>query len=123
MLIAAERSALDLDSLIEDADEAAIAAITIAELGVGLSVASGRRKVARQAFLDDVLSSIPIIEYDLSVALAHTDLLVAARETGRPRGAHDMIIAATAVASNRTVVTSDQHGFAGLPGVVVRRPA
>jgi tRNA(fMet)-specific endonuclease VapC len=122
VLIAAERSARHLDSLIEDDDEVAIAAITIAELGVGLNAATGRRRAARRAFLDDVLSSIPIIEYDLTVALAHTDLLVAARAAGRPRGAHDMIIAATAVASNRTVVTSDQYGFDGLPGVVVRRP-
>ena len=33
MLIDAERSALDLDELIADEDEPAVAAITIAELG------------------------------------------------------------------------------------------
>ena len=122
MLIDAERTALDLDALIADDDEPAIAAITVAELGVGVEVATGRRKQARQAFLDDVVASLPIIDYDLDVARAHTRLLVAVRAAGRPRGAHDLLIAATALATGRIVVTSDRPGFDGLPGVTVRRP-
>jgi predicted nucleic acid-binding protein len=42
------------------------------------------------------------------------------RRTGRPRGAHDLIIAATAAARNRLVVSSDSTAFADLPGVPVR---
>jgi tRNA(fMet)-specific endonuclease VapC len=45
---------------------------------------------------------------------------VAVRRAGRPRGAHDLIIAATAVATGRIVVTADGDGFADLPGVSVR---
>ncbi|MCB0982514.1 MAG: hypothetical protein M9961_02100 [Ilumatobacteraceae bacterium] len=122
MLIDAERTALDLDALIADDDEPAIAAITVAELGVGVEVATGRRKQARTAFLDDVVATLPIIDYDLDVARAHTRLLVAVRAAGRPRGAHDLLIAATALATGRIVVTSDRPGFDGLPGVTVRRP-
>lgn len=122
MLIDAERTALDLDALIADDDEPAIAAITVAELGVGVEVATGRRKQARQAFLDDVVASLPIIDYDLDVARAHTRLLVAVRAAGSPRGAHDLLIAATALATGRIVVTSDRPGIDGLPGVTVRRP-
>ena len=122
MLIDAERTALDLDALIADDDEPAIAAITVAELGVGVEVATGRRKQARTAFLDDVVATLPIIDYDLDVARAHTRLLVAVRAAGRPRGAHDLLIAATALATGRIVVTSDRPGFEGLPGVTVRRP-
>lgn len=122
MLIDAERTALDLDALIADDDEPAIAAITVAELGVGVEVATGRRKQARKAFLDDVVATLPIIDYDLDIARAHTRLLVAVRAAGRPRGAHDLLIAATAVATGRIVVTSDRPGFDGLPGVTVRRP-
>lgn len=122
MLIDAERTALDLDALIADDDEPAIAAITVAELGVGVEVATGRRKQARTAFLDDVVATLPIIDYDLDVARAHTRLLVAVRAAGSPRGAHDLLIAATALATGRIVVTSDRPGFDGLPGVTVRRP-
>lgn len=122
VLIQAERSTLDLDTLIADDDEPAVAAITIAELGVGVDVATGKRRQARRAFLDDLVDTLPIIGYDLDVARAHTKLLVAVRKAGRPRGAHDLIIAATALATGRVVVTSDQTGFDDLPDVMVRRP-
>jgi tRNA(fMet)-specific endonuclease VapC len=121
-LVGAERSPLDLDGLIADDDDPAVAAVTIAELGVGVETSTGRRRRARQAFLDDIVGSLPILGYDLEVAQAHTQLLVAVRAAGRPRGAHDLIIAATAVATNRIVVTSDSRGFDDLPGVGVRRP-
>lgn len=58
---------------------------------------------------------------DLDVAEAHAELLVAVRSPGTPRGAHDLIIAATARASERTVVTAEGAAFAALPGVTVRR--
>jgi tRNA(fMet)-specific endonuclease VapC len=122
VLIEAERTSIDLDALIADDDEPAVAAITIAELGVGVEMATGRRRRARSEFLDDLIDNLPIIQYDLGVARAHTDLLVAVRALGRPRGAHDLIIAATALATGRIVVTSDRHGFNNLPGVEVRRP-
>jgi tRNA(fMet)-specific endonuclease VapC len=122
VLIDAERSALDLDGLIADDDDPAVAAVTIAELGVGVELASGRRRRTRRAFLDDIVDTLPVIGYDLDVAQAHTQLLVAVRGGGRPRGAHDLIIAATALATNRVVVTSDTRGFDGLPGVRVRGP-
>jgi tRNA(fMet)-specific endonuclease VapC len=122
VLIDAERSALELDALIDDDDEPAIAAITIAELGVGVEAASGKRRQARKAFLDDLVDTLAIIGYDIDVARAHTRLLVAVRKSGRPRGAHDLIIAATAVATGRVVVTSDGPGFDDLPDVIVRRP-
>ena len=122
VLIVAERSAFDLDSLIADDDEPAVAAITIAELGVGVEIATGKRRQVRRAFLDDVVSSLPILGYDLEVARVHTGLLLAVRKSGRPRGAHDLIIAATAKATGRVVVTADRSGFDDLPGVDVRRP-
>jgi tRNA(fMet)-specific endonuclease VapC len=52
----------------------------------------------------------------------HTELLVAVRRAGRPRGAHDLIIAATAAATGRVIVTSDRLGFDDLPGIMIRRP-
>ena len=69
-----------------------------------------------------VIGTIELIGYDLEVARAHTQLLVAVRKAGRPRGAHDLIIAATAVATGRSVITYDGAGFDNLAGVIVRRP-
>jgi tRNA(fMet)-specific endonuclease VapC len=106
--------------VVDDDDDVAIAAITVAELRVGVELSRGKTQVSRQEFLDDVLSTIPVLDYDLGVAEAHTHLLVAVRQRGRPRGAHDLVIAATALASQRTVLTADLTAFEDLPGVAVR---
>lgn len=119
-LIDAERSATAIDELINDDDDIAVAAITIAELQVGALLADSRRRVARQSFVDAIVNAVPVITYDLSIAMAHARLLVATRTAGKPRGAHDLIIAATAAAGARIVVTADPGGFEDLPGVEVR---
>ena len=118
-LINAERADIDLDDLIREDDDIAIAAITVAELVVGVELASPNAKADRQAFVDDILASVPVIPYDRDIALEHAQLLVAVRQTGRPRGAHDLLIAATARATKRMVLTADESAFAGLPGVTV----
>lgn len=119
-LVDAERSKSGLDEVIDDDDDVAIAAVTIAELRVGALLASGRRQASRRAYVDDVTHTFPVVAYDAQVAEAHARLLVAVRVQGRPRGAHDLIIAASAVATGRAVVTADQGAFDDLPGVTVR---
>ncbi|HLF44037.1 MAG TPA: PIN domain-containing protein [Acidimicrobiia bacterium] len=118
-LIDAERADIDRDDLIHEDDDVAIAAITVAELVVGVELASQHAKADRQAYVDDILASIPVISYDRDIAFEHAQLLVAVRQTGRPRGAHDLLIAATARATNRTLLTADESAFADLPGVTV----
>ncbi len=120
VLIDAERADGAIDRLLADDDQPAIAAITVAELGVGVSIAKGKRRQQRSAFFEDVVAMLPVLAYDLDVALVHRELLVASRSAGAPRGAHDLIIAATARSHGRLVVTSDVAGFADLPGVSVR---
>lgn len=119
-LVDADRSKASLDELIADDDEVAIAAITIAELLVGVLLADEAHRGDRQQFVDEVEESIPTVEYDATVAAAHAELLVAMRHQGRPRGAHDLIIAATANATRREVVTADTAAYEDLPGVSVR---
>jgi len=120
ILVTAERSATPLDALIADDDDVAIAAITAAELLAGVELSHGRAKQRRGAFVEEILSSIPIEPYDLAVARAHASLLVHTRRSGRPRGAHDLLIAATALTYDRTVVSADPAGFSDLPGVTVK---
>jgi tRNA(fMet)-specific endonuclease VapC len=96
-----------------------VAAITTAELWVGVRLAKGSRRDKRERFIEAVLDAVSVEPYDLDVAEAHAVLLVHAQQTGMPRGAHDLIIAATARARDRQVVSSDQSGFAELPGVSI----
>lgn len=119
-LIDADRSGERLDDVISDEDEVAIGAITVAELRVGALLTTGKSRTARLAFLADVLNVIPVLDYDRDAAEAHAELLVHVRRQGRPRGAHDLLIAATAKATGRIVVTADEAAFTDLPGVHVR---
>jgi tRNA(fMet)-specific endonuclease VapC len=117
-LVDAERGSIDLDHAIDDGDDVAIAAVTVAELLVGVKLASAKRRRARRAYVDEIIELLPTIAYDRDVAVEHAELLLAVREQGRPRGAHDLMIAATARATGRAVVTADQTAFIDLPDVV-----
>lgn len=108
--------------MIADDDEVAIAAVTVAELLVGVFLADDAHRPRRQRFVDEIRTTIPIIDYDGAVALSHAQLLVAARRQGRPRGAHDLIIAATANATQREVVSANASAYQDLPGVTFRSP-
>ena len=120
IFIDAERRGRQLHRLIADEDDVAIAAVTAAELLVGVELADDARRSTRANFVRSVLDTVPIEDYDLHVARAHATLLAHVRRTGRPRGAHDLMIAATAAARDRLVVTNDRTAFADLPGVLVR---
>ena len=70
------------------------------------------------AHVEALLSSLPIETYNLDVARVHAQLAVEAMSKGRPRSAYDMMIAATAAATNRILLTTDaKAGFDQLTGV------
>lgn len=119
VFIDAERHRQQLNRLIADQDDVAIAAVTAAELLVGVELADDARRPMRAAFVRGVLDTVPIEDYDVQVARVHATLLAHVRRTGKPRGAHDLIIAATAVARDRRVVSNDRTAFADLPRVSV----
>jgi tRNA(fMet)-specific endonuclease VapC len=116
-LVDAERGGDSLGVAIDDGDDVAIAAITVAELKVCVQLAKGRRRDRRERFVTALLDAVSIEPYDLDVAEAHAALLAHVRRAGTPRGAHDLIIAATARARERQVVSFGRGGFVELPGV------
>ncbi|MEX1265046.1 MAG: PIN domain-containing protein [Actinomycetota bacterium] len=73
------------------------------------------RDVRRAGARDD-----PVEDYDLETARVHAALLADARRAGRPRGPHDLLIAATAIARRRTLVTFDRSEFEGIDGLDIR---
>jgi tRNA(fMet)-specific endonuclease VapC len=117
VLIAIERGRLDIDAVL-GADDAAIAAITAMELLAGAERADDAHKQVRAIHVEALLSSLPIEAYSLSVARVHARLAVEAMSKGRPRSAYDMMIASTAAAANRVLLTTDASaGFGQLSGV------
>jgi tRNA(fMet)-specific endonuclease VapC len=122
VLVAAGRYGPSIGELWEESDDVAIAAITAAELLAGVELADKRRRERRLRAVEDILATLPVEDYDLDVARSHAGLLAHTRRSGHPRGAHVLIIAATALARDRVVVTADPAGFEQLPGVIFRSP-
>jgi tRNA(fMet)-specific endonuclease VapC len=124
VLVAIERGHEITSAVIADDSDIAIAAITASELLVGVELANEQRRAARQATVDAILATFDVIAFDVDIARHHARLLGHARRSGRPRGAHDLQIAATARATGRVLITTDAHAFDELPAVehrVVRR--
>jgi len=118
LLVTAQRRSVDWSSVVDADDDVVIAAITVAELEAGVELARDRHRSARRRFVDDVVATIPVEPYSVDIGVAHGRLLAAVQRAGRPRGAHDLIIAATAVTTRRTVLSTDlSAGFDLLPGV------
>ncbi len=115
VLIAAERGRVRVPD-----DDVAIAAITASELLVGVARADERNRSRRSRSVEEVLRAVEILPFDRAAARQHALLMAWTQASGAPCGAHDLIIAATASATGRTVVTTDQRGFGELPGVAVR---
>ncbi|UED84441.1 PIN domain-containing protein [Streptomyces profundus] len=118
VVIRAERGHAGLARVLDEDDDVTIAAVSLAELQLGVELSEGQRRVRRQEFVDGVRALIPVEDYTDDVALVHARLLAHVRREGKPRGAHDLIIAATAAATARTLLTTDgKAAFDDLPGV------
>ena len=106
---------------IPDTADVAIPAVVIAEYLAGVHRSAANRQAAQRAFLAEVLAVVPVVDYDRAVAVHHAELLAYTRAQGQRRGPHDLMIAAAARASERTILTTDARArFDDLPEVNAR---
>jgi predicted nucleic acid-binding protein len=119
ILIAYERGSAEIGSL--DDDELAIAGVSLAEYRVGIELAdTAERAAVRSRALAAIESIVDVLDYTATTAVHHARLIAHVRRTGTPRGAHDLIIAAHAAETGRSVLTRDVRArFGGLPGVAL----
>lgn len=122
VLIAYERATIDRTAF--DEDDLAIAAVTVAEFRVGIELAdTAERAAQRSRRLALLLTDLEILEYTDATATRHAQLMAQIRRSGRPRGAHDLIVAAHAAETGRTVVSLDTKArFGDLAGVTAITP-
>ena len=96
-----------------------VSAITASELLVGVHRATDPAVRARRtAFVESLLAAVPVLPVDLETARVHAQLVA-----GLPRsetvGAHDALIAATALRHGHAVLTGNGKDFRKLAGVQV----
>ncbi len=120
VLVAAERGQLDLERMLAERpdDEVAIAAVTASEFLHGVHrAATPTQRGRREAFVEQLLAALPVLPFDLIVARVHARLWAEHAGRGLTLGAHDLLIAATAVANGMDVATRDRRSFPRMRGV------
>jgi len=122
-----ENKRLNLDKLstFTDYGEAFIAAVTVSELLVGVHMAdSADKRIRRSAFVESIISTIPVIEFDENVARSYAEVYSYYLKPRNKSAAnvHDLQIASTALAHGYAVLTSNVSDFNKIPGITVVTP-
>ena len=123
ILIALERAGGAIFDLLEElGDETpAIAAITASELLHGLHRAnSAMRRQKRERFVETMLEVVGVMPFDLATARIHSRLWADLQAQGQVIGAHDLLIAATALQHDLTLFTHNEREFRRVEGLRVR---
>lgn len=124
VFVAAERGKLDLAGwLSAHAEERfAISAITVSELWFGVHRADASHRTAREALVRSIAHDFPVLDVDAAVAEVHARLWAGLSGKGALIGAHDLLIAATALHASLDVITLNARDFRRVPGLRVVTP-
>ena len=108
-----------LEGRIGVAEAVGIATITASELLHCVHRATPEYRARREAFVEGVLSAFPPLPFDLLAARVHARLWAQLASEGRDVGAHDRMVAATAIAAGWQVGTANIRHFEHVAGLVV----
>ncbi len=118
LLIDRERGGERLERLVGERDRA-ISVITVSELLRGVHRARGATRVKRESFVEHLLSAFEPIPITEPVARVHSRVWAGLVAKGETIGAHDLWIAATALAHGLDLATDDARSFDRVPGLTV----
>lgn len=122
VLIAIERSGETPKTVLSTVgDEPAyLAAISASELLHGVHRAqSERRRERRARFVESLFSLLAVLPFDLEAARTHAQLWADLNQQGQRIGAHDLLIAATALTHELRIVTANEREFRRVEGLGV----
>jgi tRNA(fMet)-specific endonuclease VapC len=112
------RDAGPIEALLGEEDRA-ISVITVSELLHGARRAAGGRRARRLAFVEHLLAGLRAIPITETVARVHAEIWADLAERGSVIGAHDLWIAATAMAHGLGVATGNRTEFERVAGLRV----
>jgi tRNA(fMet)-specific endonuclease VapC len=107
-----------LEAQLEPDEEIGIAAITASELLHGVHRATLQHRARREAFVEAALAAFPPLPFDLLAARAHARIWAELASAGRDVGAHDRLVAATAIAAGWRVGTANLRHFDRISGLI-----
>lgn len=121
VFIYAERGQTPIDfSQWQDYGDAFISAVTVSELLVGVHRANDeKRRLKRAGFVEAIIANFQILPFDTEAARLHAQVFALLASEGQMIGAHDLIIAATALRHHCAVLTDNVSEFKRVPNLTV----
>lgn len=124
VLVAAERGSFGVRGFIKGREDEpfGISVITASELLHGVYRAdTEKRRLKREAYVEKIIESFPIYNFDLRVARIYSRIWANLVARGIRVGAHDLIIASTAIAAGFSVVTLNMRDFEKITELTVEK--
>ena len=122
VLIALERGVLDPDRLVQGREQEpfGISVISAAELLHGVHRAdTQKRRIKRSSYVEKVLELYAIYPFELGAARIYAEVWATLQRKGVRIGAHDLMIAATAISLGWTVATLDLRDYRKIDGLML----
>ncbi|HAM52646.1 MAG TPA: VapC toxin family PIN domain ribonuclease [Nitrospiraceae bacterium] len=123
-IITFERDGGSVDEIVRGREDEpfGISVITVAELLHGVERANTQaRKIRRQAFVEKVIEFFPIFSFETTIARIYARLWASLAAKGIVVGSHDLIIAATALSMDYTIITANMRDFGKIEGLRVEK--
>ncbi|MDI9569611.1 MAG: type II toxin-antitoxin system VapC family toxin [Pseudomonadota bacterium] len=123
-IITLERNRREIEEIVRGREDEpfGISVVTVAELLHGVERADTEaRKMNRQAFVERVMEFFPTFPFDMAVARIYARIWASLAKRNLLVGAHDLIIAATAISLNYTIITSNIRDYEKIEGLKVER--
>src|SRR6266852_3808793 len=118
ILVAYERRRFDLERLLTDHSSPAIAAVTAAELLIGVERANTpERRARREAFVENLFIRLPMIPFDLAQARLSAVRYAELAQRGEVIGDRDLQIAVTALSLDYEMATLNVGEFQRVTGL------
>lgn len=116
-----ERHGVPIDlSLWEPSEGVFISVVTVSELLMGVHRADNEaRRKRRSEFVEAILAGVSVLDFTIAVARRHAQVYAELSQQGRLIGAHDLIIAATALHHNLSLLTDNVEEFSRVAGLRV----
>jgi tRNA(fMet)-specific endonuclease VapC len=123
VFIQCERRGLSVDiSRWKASDSVFISVVTVTELLIGVHRAdSEARRNRRSEFVEAILAGVPVLDFTTAVARRHAQVCAELSRRGQLVGAHDAIIAATALHHGLSLLTDNVDEFSRIPNLNVIR--
>jgi len=120
VLIEAERRRLNVEDLVRGREDEpfGLSVITVSELLHGVHRADSRkRRLKRSAYVEKVIELFRVYPFDLAAARIYAEIWANLLGKGFQVGAHDLLIASTALSLGFSVATFNKRHFDKIEGL------